>query len=112
MSLPPNDIESPVSSSSERDIVMTLFDLGRKVTSVIDLDELLPKIPELIRRLVPFDAFAVYFVHARRGEIGLGYAVGYPEESAGFKMAVSEGVLGRVVETQQPVVIGDVATVP
>jgi len=112
MSQPPHDIESPASSSSERDIVMTLFDLGRKVTSVIDLDELLPKIPELIKRLVPFDAFAVYFVHARRGEIGLGYAVGYPEDSAGFKMPVSEGVLGRVVETQQPVVIGDVATVP
>jgi len=111
MSQPPIDVESAVPSSSERDIVMTLFDLGRKVTSVINLDELLPRIPELIKRLVPFDAFAVYFVHARTGEIGLGYAVGYPEGSAGSKMPVSEGILGRVVETQQPVVIGDVTTV-
>ena len=109
MSQPPADVVPPVSSNSERDIVMTLFDLGRKVASVLDLDELLPRIPELIGRLVPFDAFAVYFVHARRGEISLGYAVGYPEESAGFTMPVSEGILGRVVETQQPIVVGDVS---
>lgn len=44
---------------SERDILLTMFDLGRQVTAVLDVDELLQKTPELIRRLIPFDAFAV-----------------------------------------------------
>jgi sigma-B regulation protein RsbU (phosphoserine phosphatase) len=95
-------------SGNERDILLTLFDLGRKVASVIDLDELLPRIPELIGRLIPFDAFAVYLVSEKRQVFKLGYAVGYPDESRGFEMNLSEGILGRVVATQQPLVIGDV----
>ena len=46
----------------------TLFELGREVTSVLDLDELLQKIPQLIARLTKFQAFAVYLLddEARR----------------------------------------------
>ena len=33
-------------STKERDILLTLFDLGRQVASVIELDELLPQWPE------------------------------------------------------------------
>ena len=50
MSLPLSERSSSHLSvgSHERDILLTLFDLGRQVASVIDLDELLQKIPELI----------------------------------------------------------------
>src|SRR3972149_2935396 len=96
----------------ERDILLTLFDLGRKVASVIDLDELLPRIPELIGRLIPFDAFAIYFVSEKRGDSRLGDAVGYPDETAGYRLAAGEGLVGRVVATQQPQVVGDVTTDP
>ena len=34
-----------------RELVITLFELGREVTSVLDLDELLQKIPQLIARI-------------------------------------------------------------
>ena len=103
---------APPVSGSERDILLTLFDLGRKVASVIDLDELLPRIPELIGRLIPFDAFAIYFVSEKRGDSRLGYAVGYPDETAGYRLAAGEGLVGRVVATQQPQVVGDVTTDP
>ena len=44
----------------------TLFALGREVTSVLDLDELLQKIPQLIARLTKFQAFAVYLLDPQR----------------------------------------------
>jgi sigma-B regulation protein RsbU (phosphoserine phosphatase) len=103
---------APALSGTERDILLTLFDLGRKVASVIDLDELLARIPELVRRLVPFDAFGVYFVSDRRQGLDLAYSVGYPEGATGFHMSATDGILGRVVATQQPVVVNDVATDP
>jgi sigma-B regulation protein RsbU (phosphoserine phosphatase) len=106
------DATVPLESGSEHDILLTLFDLGRKIASVVDLDELLPKIPELVRRLIPFDAFAVYLYQAKRDELEVGYAVGYPEEMAKFKLRSSEGLLGRVVTTQQPVLVGDVTVEP
>ncbi len=106
MTQPSLQIGSPSASAlSERDILLTLFDLGRQVASVIEFDELLHKIPELIGRLIPFDAFAVYLLDERRNELSIGYAVGYPD-SAGFKLQISEGIVGRVVATQQALVAG------
>ncbi len=102
----------PALTGDERDILLTLFDLGRKVASVIDLDELLPRIPELVRRLIPFDAFGVYIVAEKRNALRLEYGVGYPESAAGFEMQVNEGVAGRVVATQEPVVLADVTHDP
>ena len=96
---------------SERDILLTMFDLGRQVTAVLDVDELLQKTPELIRRLIPFDAFAVYLLDEKRHELSIAYAVGYPDHR-GFRVRVSEGIVGRVVESQQVQVVGDVTADP
>jgi phosphoserine phosphatase RsbU/P len=99
------------SGLSERDILLTLFDLGRQVASVIEFDELLHQIPGFIGRLIPFDAFAVYLLDERRGDLSIGYAVGYPDR-AGFKLQLSEGIVGRVVATQQAILLGDVSMDP
>lgn len=95
----------------ERDILLTLFDLGRQVASVIDLDELLQKIPELIGRLIPFDAFAVYLVNEKRGELRIGYAVGYPDTTH-YRPRVTDGIVGQVVTTQETRVVGDITLEP
>jgi phosphoserine phosphatase RsbU/P len=101
----------PSTSASEHDVLLTLFDLGRQVASVVDFDELLQRIPELIRRLIQFDAFAVYLLDEKRGELRIGYAVGYPDVPD-FRVAKSQGVVGQVVSTLQAVVLDDVTADP
>jgi phosphoserine phosphatase RsbU/P len=108
---PPRAVSSPVSDLTEREVLLTLFDLGRQVASVIDLGELLPRIPDLIGRLIQFDAFAVYLFNEKRSKLRIAYAVGYPDMS-GFTLDASQGIVGRVVTTQQALVIGDVRTDP
>ena len=44
--------------ASESELLSTLFELGREVTAVLDLEELLAKIPQLIARLTKFSAFS------------------------------------------------------
>src|SRR6185295_13006887 len=102
---------SPVSGLSERDVLLTLFDLGRQVASVIDFGELVQRIPDLIGRLIPFDAFAVYLFDEKRAELKIAYAVGYPD-TTGFKLMASQGLMGRVTASQQAVVLGDIRTDP
>src|SRR5258705_5361566 len=60
----------------------TLFALGREVTSVLDLNELLHKIPQLIARLTHFRTFAVYLLDSKRDELTIAYSVGYAEDVA------------------------------
>src|SRR5262245_9441942 len=98
-------------ASDERDILLTLFDLGRQVASVVELDELLERLPALIARLIQFDAFAIYLVDEKRGDLTIAYAVGYPDVST-FRLALCQGLIGRVVANEQAVVLGDVALDP
>src|SRR5687768_1517460 len=109
---PSNRLPSHLSSGThERDVLLTLFDLGRQVASMVDLDELLQKIPDLIARLIPFDAFAVYLLDERRGEMRVGYGVGYPDTTH-YRPKITDGIVGQVVSTQDTIVVGDISLEP
>lgn len=91
------------------DLLTTLFALGREVTSVLNLDELLPKIPELIGRLTKFQAFAVYLLDERAETLHVAYSVGYPEDLARtLRVRKGEGLVGAAVAAGQPVLSNDV----
>jgi sigma-B regulation protein RsbU (phosphoserine phosphatase) len=91
----------------------TLFALGREVTSVLDLDELLQKIPQLIARLTNFQAFAVYLLDSRQDELTVAYSVGYPEDVArSLRVKVGHGLVGAAVAEGQPILVNDVHTDP
>jgi sigma-B regulation protein RsbU (phosphoserine phosphatase) len=90
-------------------VVITLFELGREVTSVLDLDELLEKIPQLIARLIKFHAFAVYLLDSARQELQIAYSVGYPADCARtLRMKVGEGLVGAAVAEAAPILVNDV----
>ena len=77
------DSKPPSPSPADlRAIVITLFELGREVTSVLNLEELLQKIPLLIARLTHFHAFAAYLLDEKTGELSVAYSVGYPDNVA------------------------------
>ena len=96
-------------ASAENEIVTTLFDLGRQVTSVLDLDDLLRQIPTLIGRLIAFDAFAVYLLDERRAELTVAYSVGYPETPGPFKLKLGQGLVGTAVSNETPILVNDLS---
>ena len=107
--------EAPVTrypAASEHELVTTLFDLGRQVTAVLDLDELLHKIPLLIRRLIPFEAFAVYLLDERRSELRVAYSVGYPLGGAPQRLKPGQGLVGAAVASEEPVLVNDLRSDP
>jgi sigma-B regulation protein RsbU (phosphoserine phosphatase) len=96
----------------EHDIVTTLFDLGRQVTAMLDLDDLLPQIPRLIERVIPFDAFSVYLLDERRGDLKVAYSVGYPPGSDQIRLKLGQGLVGTAVVSEQPVLVNDLTADP
>jgi sigma-B regulation protein RsbU (phosphoserine phosphatase) len=98
---------------SDQQLLTTLFDLGRQVTSVLNLDELLQRIPQLISRLTTFTAFAVYLIDERRGDLYIGYAVGYPEDRVRTaRLKVGQGIIGAAVAEEHPILVHDVVADP
>jgi len=92
---------------------MTLFELGREITSVLNLDELLHKIPQLIARITKFQAFAVYLLDPRGEELSIAYAVGYPDDVVwGLRLKVGHGLVGAAVAEGKPILVNDVHADP
>jgi phosphoserine phosphatase RsbU/P len=91
----------------------TLFALGREVTSVLDLEELLHKIPQLIARLTHFTAFGLYLLDEKHDELSIAYSVGYPEDVARtLRVKVGQGLVGAAVVEGKPLVVNDVQADP
>ena len=98
-----------VAPANTTDQLTTLFALGREVASVLDLDELLEKIPQLISRLTKFTAFAMYLLDPKRNELTIAYSVGYPEEvSRTLRLRVGSGLVGAAVADGQPILVNNV----
>jgi len=96
-----------------REVVITLFELGREVTSVLDFDELLEKIPQLIARLIKFQAFAVYLLDTAGEELQIAYSVGYPDDCARtLRLKVGQGLVGAAAAEGAPVLVNDVRNDP
>jgi len=100
-------------SGEAAQLLVTLFELGREVTSVLDLDELFEKIPQLLSRLTAFKAFAVWLVDEKRQDLRIAYAVGYPDDvKRSFRLAIGQGIVGTVVAEGRSLVVDDVLADP
>jgi sigma-B regulation protein RsbU (phosphoserine phosphatase) len=106
-------VPSPAKRTSEHELLLTLFDLAHQVTSVLDQDELFQKIHELLVRVIPYDAFAVYLLDKKKGELRIAYPEGYPPGIAEqVHLKVGEGVVGTAVAEQRPMVFNDLSHDP
>jgi sigma-B regulation protein RsbU (phosphoserine phosphatase) len=102
-----------VAPANIRELVVTLFELGREVTSVLNLEELLPKLPTLIARITKFNAFAVYLLDAKREELSIAYSVGYPSDVAKtLRVRMGHGLVGTAAAEARNVLVNDVHADP
>jgi len=97
---------------TDTELLSTLFDLGHEVTSVIDLEELLAKIPQIIARLTSFNAFSVYLLDEKRQELRIAYAVGYPADASNIRLPLGQGVVGAAVQEGRPILVNDIRQEP
>jgi sigma-B regulation protein RsbU (phosphoserine phosphatase) len=99
-------------SKSDRQLLTTLFALGREVASVLDLDELYRKLPDLISRITDYHAFAVYVLDERRGDLHIAHSEGYPPRMQSLRLKLGEGLVGRAAADGRPLLANDVAADP
>src|SRR5688500_11036970 len=110
---PGPDARIPPRPATDTELLSTLFELGREVTAVLDLEDLLAKIPQLIARLTRFSAFSVYLLDEKKQELRIAYAVGYPEGAPNtMRLKVGQGVVGAAVEDGRPILVNDIRQEP
>jgi sigma-B regulation protein RsbU (phosphoserine phosphatase) len=79
------------------------------ITESLDLDEILSSIAELVRRVIPYDYFAIFLNSEKQKELRIRYAIGHSDEIVkSFVARHGVGLVGAAAETRQPILVADV----
>jgi sigma-B regulation protein RsbU (phosphoserine phosphatase) len=102
VSLPPVGRVKPV----ETDF---LIKLAETLNTTLDLQTLLKHTADLVRAVIDYRIFAILLVQDRTNELRMRFQIGHPVESERMRFKIGQGVVGKVAETRQPMLINDVS---
>jgi sigma-B regulation protein RsbU (phosphoserine phosphatase) len=108
-------IENAQLFESERhhiDTLETLAEIGREMSSILDLDALLTRIASLTKRLIDYRTFGILLLDESTNELELKLAVRYGKGAESKHMRLGEGLVGWAAQHKEPVLVADVSQDP
>ncbi|MGH7723903.1 MAG: SpoIIE family protein phosphatase [Candidatus Eiseniibacteriota bacterium] len=85
-----------------------LLEVGRAIALPLSLPQVLEAIMDQLRRIVHYDAAAIYLLDRETHQVVAEASRGYPPElDAAFKLLEGEGVVGWVAKTGESVIVPD-----
>ena len=96
-------IENARLFESERlhiDTLETLAEIGREMSSILDLDALLTRIANLTKRLVDYRTFGILLLNEATQELEMKLAVRYGKDATVKHLKLGEGLVGWAAAAQ------------
>ena len=94
-------------------LLATLYEIGQETSSILDLDQLLQRVAEVVKRVIDYEMFGIFLLDEDRGELVLRKAVSYGlTKEKKTCIRVGEGLTGAAAASKQPVRVGDVRRDP
>jgi sigma-B regulation protein RsbU (phosphoserine phosphatase) len=88
---------------------VTLFEVGKKLSMYLEMDEILEQIVDLLYRVVRYDAVGIYLINSETQDIENVVTRGMnPEEESKLHLKVGQGVVGWVAKMRKSVLVPDV----
>jgi phosphoserine phosphatase RsbU/P len=95
------------------DLLDFLLEVATLTSETLELDELLANVAGIVRRVIPYDLFAILLFNDKRKDLRIRYAVGHREEVVrNLSLALGEGIVGSAAATRQAILLPDVKTDP
>jgi sigma-B regulation protein RsbU (phosphoserine phosphatase) len=109
-----NEIARPTSRPLELTELLTLIiEVGERINSTLDLDELLARIAEIVKRAIDYEVFAIFLLNEKTQELRSHFNLGHPREMVrDLRIKVGEGIVGRAAQTRHSVLVHDVKDDP
>jgi sigma-B regulation protein RsbU (phosphoserine phosphatase) len=93
-------------------LLATLYEIGKETASILDLDTLLQRLAEIVKRVIDYEMFGILLLDEARQELVLRQAVNFGPGKERSRIAVTEGLCGAAVRSRGPVLVGDVQRDP
>ncbi len=87
-----------------------LYEVGKKLSSTLNVDEVLKLILGSLRKVVGFNAGGVYLIDEKKHELKTAYSEGYGIKAEEFaKLKFGQGLVGWVAKSGKSVIVPDVS---
>lgn len=93
-------------------LLATLYEIGKETASILDLDALLQRVAEVVKRVIDYESFGILLIDEATNELVVRKAVQYAITSEKPRIPVGQGLTGSAVLTKQPILVGDVRQDP
>jgi sigma-B regulation protein RsbU (phosphoserine phosphatase) len=93
-------------------LLATLYEIGKETASILDLDELLHRVAEIVKRVIDYEIFGILLLDERRRELVVRKSVRFGHVREKTRISVDQGLCGAAVRSKQPVLVGDVRKDP
>lgn len=88
-----------------------LLEVSDVTTETLDLDRLLASVAEIVKRVIPYELFAILLYSERRQGLTMRFSIGHrPELAKSLLIPLGEGITGRAALEREPILVGDVRT--
>jgi sigma-B regulation protein RsbU (phosphoserine phosphatase) len=105
-----NLYESLVAKS---EMLETLHDIGKELSSILDLEQLLKRVTELLRRVFHYHVFSIFLMDEEEQVLKTHLSVKFNrDDSEKAKVPIGEGLVGTSVAKKRPLRINDVSKDP
>ena len=90
-----------------------LLEVADVVNATLDLDTLMRRVSELIKRVIDYEIFAILLLNEKTQELRIRFQVGHPPELAErTRVKLGEGVTGLAAANREAVLVNDVREMP
>ncbi len=91
------------------DTLMLLNEVGMEVSALLDVEELLRRAAESVKRVIDYQIFGIHLYDEKRRVFRQHLAVKYGQTvSEKMEVTFDQGIVGAAATSRQPVIVGDV----
>src|SRR5256885_9063765 len=86
-----------------------LIEIAEVVNATLDLDTLLRRTAEQVRRVIDYEIFSILLLNEKTQELRIRFAIGHPPEVAErIRIKLGEGVTGLAAQQRESILVNDV----
>jgi phosphoserine phosphatase RsbU/P len=100
-------------TTKQAKILLLLNEIARELTSILNLDELLGRIADLVRRLIDYQMFSILLLDSAGEKLQHRFSLRFNENiHLKHEIPLGRGLVGTAAETMQAVLVPDVSKDP
>jgi sigma-B regulation protein RsbU (phosphoserine phosphatase) len=95
------------------ELLTLMIEVSERINSTLDLDELLARIAEIVKRAIDYEVFAILLLNEKTQELRVYFNLGHPRDLVrNLRIKVGDGIVGRAAQTRRSVLVNDVHNDP